>query len=151
MKPSRLCLAVVRQYEGFSEKPYLCPAGVPTIGYGATRYEDGRRVQMTDPPIDKARAEAMLQAMLEGFAAEVERCLGPTTVAQHEFDALVSFAYNVGAVALAGSTLMRKLRAGDRAGAAEEFLRWDKAGGQTLLGLTARRKKERALFLGQVA
>ena len=70
MKPSDNCLAIVRRFEGFRASPYLCPAGVPTIGYGSTRYEDGSKVSLTDPPITQERAD---QIMLSTLSTESAR------------------------------------------------------------------------------
>lgn len=148
MKTSAAGLALIQEFEGFSAKPYRCPAGVPTIGYGSTRYEDGRRVSMSDPPISESRASQILAATLSGYELAVLSTIG-IKLLQHEFDALVSFTYNLGSGNLSASSLARKLNAGDRAGAAGEFLRWNKAGGQVLAGLTRRREAERRMFLGQ--
>lgn len=147
MRTSEAGIRLIKKYEGYRGRPYLCPAGKPTIGYGATFYPDGRPVSMTDPAISEAEASRILVDMLGEFEAAVDR-LVTVPITQHEFDALVSFAYNVGTEALAGSTLLRKLNAGDKAGAADQFLRWDKSAGKTLAGLTRRRQEERALFLG---
>ena len=147
MRTSDAGVSLLKTFEGFRAKPYRCPAGIPTIGYGATFYPDGRPVSMTDPAISEAEASRILVDMLGEFEAAVDR-LVTVPITQHEFDALVSFAYNLGPTQLASSTLLRKLNAGDKAGAADQFLRWDKSGGKTLAGLTRRRQEERALFLG---
>ncbi|EBG9759466.1 lysozyme, partial [Salmonella enterica] len=96
--------------------------------------------------IDEATAERLLKTGLVGYENDVSR-LVKVKLTQGQFDALVSFAYNLGARTLSTSTLLRKLNAGDYAGAADEFLRWNKAGGKVLNGLTRRREAERALFL----
>ncbi|HAK9115445.1 TPA: lysozyme, partial [Salmonella enterica] len=96
--------------------------------------------------IDEATAERLLNTGLVGYENDVSR-LVKVKLTQGQFDALVSFAYNLGARTLSSSTLLRKLNAGDYAGAADEFLRWNKAGGKVLNGLTRRREAERALFL----
>lgn len=148
MKTSDKGLALIKSFEGFSARPYLCPAGVPTIGYGATYYPDGRRVTMQDKPVSEADATAMLRSMLASYEAGVSRyVLVPVT--QGQFDALVSFAYNVGLSALKSSTLLRLLNARDYAGAAAQFGRWNRAGGKVLPGLTRRREAERKLFVGR--
>ena len=148
MKTSDMGLSLIKSFEGFSAKPYLCPAGVPTIGYGATYYPDGRRVTMADRPVSEADATAMLRSMLASYEAGVSRyVLVPVT--QGQFDALVSFAYNLGLSALKGSTLLRLVNARDYAGAAAQFLRWNRAGGKVLPGLTRRREAERKLFVGR--
>ena len=146
MKTSDMGLSLIKSFEGFSAKPYLCPAGVPTIGYGATYYPDGRRVTMQDRPVTVAQATDMLRSMLASYEAGVSRyVLVPVT--QGQFDALVSFAYNLGLSALKNSTLLRLVNARDYAGAAAQFLRWNRAGGKVLPGLTRRREAERVMFL----
>lgn len=148
MTPSTRCLDLIREFEGFEPKPYLCPAGVPTIGYGSTRYEDGTRVRLTDPPITRERADAIMLATLnKEYAPAVERYV-QRYLEQHQFDALVDFAYNAGAQNLRTSTLLRKVNAGDMVGAAGEFARWIFANGKMLPGLVRRRKAEADLFLG---
>ena len=140
MTPSPRCVELVKHFEGFRAKPYLCPAGVPTIGYGHTE-----GVSLSDPPITQESAAALLEEDLAVFAAGVARLL-TAPVAQIQFDALVSFAYNVGLGNLQRSTLLKKVNAGDLAGAAREFAKWTKAQGRELPGLVKRRAAERALF-----
>lgn len=148
MKTSDMGLSLIKSFEGFSAKPYLCPAGVPTIGYGATYYPDGRRVTMQDRPVTVAQATDMLRSMLASYEAGVSRyVLVPVT--QGQFDALVSFAYNLGLSALKNSTLLRLVNARDYTGAAAQFVRWNRAGGKVLPGLTRRREAERKLFVGR--
>ena len=136
---------LIKKYEGISLKPYLCPANIPTIGYGSTIYPDGTKVSMKDAPITKDRAEEILKFVLATFERAVNR-LVTVPITQNQFDALVSFTYNVGGVHLADSTLLKMLNNGDYAGASEQFGRWAKAGGKTLPGLVARRESEKELF-----
>jgi len=148
MKTSDMGLSLIKSFEGFSARPYMCPAGVPTIGYGATYYPDGRRVTMQDRPVTVAQATDMLRSMLASYEAGVSRyVLVPVT--QGQFDALVSFAYNLGLSALKDSTLLRLLNLRDYAGAAAQFARWNRANGKVLPGLTRRREAERVMFLGR--
>lgn len=146
MKTSDKGLALIKQFEGFSARPYLCPAGVPTIGYGATYYPDGRRVTMQDKPVSEADASVMLRAMLASYEAGIARYV-QVPLTQGQYDALVSFAYNLGLSALKSSTLLRLLNLRDYAGAAAQFARWNRAGGKVLPGLTRRREAERVMFL----
>lgn len=147
MKASADCLRLLKDSEGFRAKPYLCPAGVPTIGYGSTRYEDGRHVTMADPAIDEARAsEIMLSTLAREYEPAVDIYV-KVPLTQGQYDALVDFAYNAGAERLRTSTLLKKLNAKDYAGAAGEFERWVHGGGKVLPGLVRRRKAERDLFL----
>jgi lysozyme len=145
MKASEKCLELIRRFEGFRSKPYRCPAGVWTIGYGSTRYADGTRVHQSDPPITEAQADEIMRATLGEYERAVDRYVS-VFVNQNEFDALVDFAYNAGAKNLLNSTLLKKLNAGDRKGAAKEFERWVYADGQILGGLVRRRMAERVLF-----
>lgn len=149
MSPQRAsdnCLALIRQFEGFRASPYLCPAGVPTIGYGSTRYANGTPVKLTDSPITQVYADDIMRATLREYESAVCRYV-QVPLTQNQFDALVDFAYNAGAKNLLTSTLLRLLNAGDYAGAAGQFGRWVNGGGKRLPGLVARREAERVLFL----
>lgn len=148
MKTSDKGLALIKSFEGFSARPYLCPAGVPTIGYGATYYPDGKKVTMRDKPVLEADATVMLRSMLVQYENGVERYV-QVPITQGQFDALVSFAYNLGLAALKGSTLLRLVNERNFVGAAAQFSRWNKASGKVLPGLTRRREAERKLFVGQ--
>ena len=147
MKTSNKGKAIIKQYEGFRAKPYLCPAGVPTIGYGATYYTDGRKVTLRDAPISEADADKLLDKMLVKYEDAVNRYV-QVPINQNQFDALVSFCYNLGQEALRTSTLLKKLNNKDYNGAADAFLNWVYAGGKKLQGLVNRRTDERKLFLG---
>jgi len=135
-------LRLLKAFEGLSLKAYQDSVGVWTIGYGTT---SGVRPGMV---ISEAQAEDLLKRDLNRFERAVND-LVTVPLTDNQFSALVTFAYNVGEGALADSTLLRLLNQGDYQGAADQLLRWDKAGGQALAGLTRRRRAERALFLGQ--
>ena len=150
MKTSRVGRSLIKVFESFSATPYLCPAGVPTIGWGFTRYPNGKRVTMQDAPMNEAEAEPVLDILLAEREQAVEDCID-VPLTQGQFDALVSFAWNLGANALQGSTLRAKLNAGDYEGAADQFKRWNKSGGKVLAGLTRRRAEEAAMFRGEGA
>ena len=139
-------IALIVRFEGFSASPYICPAGVPTIGFGSTRYESRKRVTMQDPPISRTRARGILTFHCRRVARIVDR-LVRVELREHERAALISFAYNVGTGALAASTLRAKLNRGDRIGAAGEFRRWRFSGGRPLKGLARRRRASRELFM----
>ncbi|EPC9992635.1 TPA: lysozyme [Enterobacter ludwigii] len=145
MQTSDKGIALIKQFEGCKLTAYQDSVGVWTIGYGWTQPVDGRpiRAGMT---IKQETAERLLKTGLVSYESDVSR-LVKVGLTQGQFDALVSFTYNLGARSLSTSTLLRKLNAGDYAGAANEFLRWNKAGGKVLNGLTRRREAERALFL----
>lgn len=140
MTISQAGIDLIKSFEGLQLKAYRCPAGVPTIGYGCTK---GVEMGMKITP---SQAEDMLRSELFEFERAVNR-LADAPLGQHEFDALVSFAYNVGAGALEKSTLLKRLNAGDRDRASNEFCRWVKAAGNVLPGLVIRRVKERDWFL----
>lgn len=140
-------ITLIKKFEGFRARPYLCPGGIATVGYGSTFYADGRPVKLSDPLISQAGAELLLRATLGQYETAV--CEGVTQpMTQGQFDALVDFAYNCGAGSFRSSTLRKKINAGDMVGAALEFARWNKAGGVVLPGLVRRREAERALFVG---
>lgn len=141
MKTSPAGIALIQSFESCRLMAYRDSVNVLTIGWGHTgKVWPG----MT---ITQEQADALLSADLARFEAGVAK-LAKVSLAQHEFDALVSFAFNCGLGNLESSTLLRKLNAGDKAAAGAEFPRWNKAGGKVLRGLTRRREAERAMFLG---
>jgi lysozyme len=144
MRTSQAGIDLIKRFEGLRLHAYICAAGVLTIGYGHTK--SVRRGQQ----ITEQQAEDLLREDLRHFEEAVER-LVTVHLEQHEFDALVSFTFNVGEGALAKSTLLRKLNAGDKQDAAHEFGKWVKAGKVTLSGLVRRRKAEQALFEGHAS
>ena len=148
--PSALDIAadLARTFEGLRLAPYLCPAGVPTIGFGATAYADGRRVTLDDPPITRAEAEALLRHELAAtYAPAVARLCpslhqaGPAAQA-----AIIDFTFNLGPGRLQTSTLRRRINAGDWHGARAELARWVRAAGRVMPGLVRRRAAEAALM-----
>ena len=149
LKTSPQGLAIIKKFEGFRSKPYLCPAGVPTIGYGSTRYADGRPVKMTDAPIAEAQAQELLQATLAKYEACVNGAV-KMPINQNQFDAFVSFTYNLGCGAFRKSTMLQLFNTGYAGAAAEQFARWNRGGGKVLAGLVSRRAAERALFVSKV-
>lgn len=142
--------ALARRFEGLYLKPYLCPAGVPTIGYGATYYEDGTRVQLTDRPITREQAEALLLWMVRRVYLPAVRRQCPGVDNPNRLAALIDFTLNLGESNLRASTLRRRVNVGDWDSARVEVLRWDKAGGRVLRGLTLRRKANAALLANSV-
>lgn len=145
-KVSKDAIELIKRFEGFCAQPYLCPANVPTIGYGATFYEYGAKVKLTDPAITEERASQLLQHVLVTFEKHVDSYTRDD-ITQSQFDALVCFAYNVGVGALKSSTLL-KLVNGNPANPLikNEFLKWNKAAGKALKGLTKRREAEAELY-----
>ena len=142
----RIVAALCIKFEGVYLRPYLCPAGVPTIGVGATFYEDGRKVSLNDPSITRERAIQLLHFHIRRhfLPKTVRLCPGADTPAR--VAALCDFAFNLGHGALAGSTLRRKVNAGEWEEARVQILRWTRAGGRVLRGLVLRRQAEEALL-----
>jgi GH24 family phage-related lysozyme (muramidase) len=151
MTPGPACIALIQQFEGCAKKqadgsfaayPDPGTGGDPwTIGWGTTGADVAQGAVWT-----QAQCDDRLTADLTSFAAKVSAVLGGAQTSQHQFDALVSFAYNVGVGNLSSSTLLKLHKAGDFAGAAQQFGRWNKAAGKVLAGLTKRRAAEAALY-----
>lgn len=138
---------LIKKYEGFRAKPYLCPARIPTIGYGATYYPNGRKVTMNDREITEPQAQAMLIDHLSDFVKHVNRYTTDINLTDNQFSALVSFAYNVGIGALQKSTLLKKVRSNPSDKSIHnEFLKWSNANGKQLAGLLKRRTEESYLY-----
>ena len=138
--------ALARRFEGLFLRPYLCPAGVPSIGYGATYYEDGRRVTLRDAAIKPARAEQLLQWHLRTVYMPAVRKLCPGVRDAKRLAALIDFAFNLGAGRLQASTLRRRVNADDWGAVPTELRKWVLASGKTLRGLVLRREAEIALI-----
>lgn len=144
-----LATDIVTRFEGFRSAPYQDSVGVWTIGYGRTYLPDGSRVTASTPPVTEPEAREVLSWALQHSVPYIHYLAIPAVLADHEAAALASFAYNLGVSALRGSKLLRKLRTGDRVGAAAEFAGWCHAGGRVSPGLVRRRAAERAMFLGE--
>lgn len=139
MKISQKGIEVIKKFEGCKLEAYKCPAGVWTIGYGTTKgVTDGMK-------ITKEKAEELLKLDIDKFEKTVLK-LVKVDLNQSQFDALVSFTYNLGEGNLSKSTLLKMLNNKDYYGASQEFIRWNKAGGKVLNGLIRRREAERNLF-----
>jgi lysozyme len=136
---------IVKDSEGCKLKAYLCPARIPTIAWGATRYEDGSKVKLGDT-ITLERAEKLFKTLINEFETDVKKLI-KVEVNENQLSALVSFAYNVGIGNLKNSTLLKKVNAGDFQGASKEFDKWVYSNGKKLAGLIRRRQAEKALFL----
>lgn len=147
MRVSQRGIDLIKEFEGFERDAYPDPGsgGEPyTIGYGTTRYPDGGKVRLGDS-ISKMEAEKCLAHDLVRFEQSVQS-LVEVPLTQNQFDALVSFTYNLGTTALANSTLLRELNKGRYESAAAQFERWVYAGGKKLKGLIRRRIAEKQLF-----
>jgi lysozyme len=139
-------IEMIKTFEGFKSAPYKCPAGIPTIGYGATFYPNGKKVTMTDKALSEAESVELLKHMLVSFEKYVDSYCRDD-INQNQFDALVSFAYNLGPTNLKSSTLLKKVNANPQDETIKlEFMKWVKAGGKTLKGLVARREAESKLY-----
>lgn len=141
MKISQKGIKLIQDFEGLALKAYKDPIGIWTWGYGST----GPHVT-PDKVGTKEEAEQLLKKDLERFEKGVSEIV-KVPLNQNQFDALCSFAFNLGIGNLKSSTLLKKLNASDYKGAADEILRWNRAGGKVLAGLTRRRIAERDLFL----
>lgn len=137
---------LIKSFEGFSASTYLCPANVATIGYGSTVYADGTHVTLKDKPISEEEARYLLCKQVNDYYGQAVNRYVQVEINQNQFDALCSFAYNLGVGSLKSSTLLRKLNLGEYASASNQFLRWNRAGGKVLKGLVRRRKAEKDLF-----
>jgi lysozyme len=158
MPVSKKALIMIRHHEGTRMKPYQCPAALHTIGVGHVLYPEQAKLKMEDrikyplKPEDNrtftmGEVDAILAKDLERFERGVRTYCPAAVNRQGWLDALVSFSFNVGLGTLQRSTLRAKFNRGDYEGAAEEFLKYTKAGGKVLKGLVNRRNDERALFL----
>ena len=146
MKISNKGLELIKEFEGFSANAYLCPAKIPTIGYGNTFWEDGRKVRIGEQ-ISKSKALELLEFVANKDFADKIFPFIEVSISQNQFDAMVSLAYNIGVGAFSNSTLLKRVNVKDFLGAGNEFLKWDKSNGKPLLGLTRRQQREKELFL----
>ena len=139
-------LTLIKRFEGLRLKPYLCPAGVPTISIGCTYYEDGTKVKMTDAPVSEARAIDIFLYVIKHYEQSVDSFCRDD-ISQNQFDALVSFCYNMGAGAFKSSTLLKKvnLNPNDQL-ISKEFTRYKYSNGKISQGLINRRQAELELY-----
>jgi lysozyme len=158
MTISEVGIQLIKSFEGCHNSPYRCPAGLWTIGYGHVLYPEQARLKTPerasyplkpehDRVWDAIEIDSLLEKDLLRFTNGVRRYCPAAADNMCHLDAMVSFAFNVGLGNLQSSTLRMKYSRGDYQGAAEEFLKWNKAGGKVLNGLVRRREAERALFL----
>ncbi len=158
MSISEAGIQLIKSFEGCHNSPYKCPAKLWTIGYGHVLYPDQARLKTDERASyalkpehnrlwDADEIDSLLEKDLLRHSVGVRRLCPAAADNQCHLDALVSFSYNCGLGSLQSSTLRMKYNRGDYSGAAEEFLKWNKAGGKVLRGLERRREAERALFL----
>jgi lysozyme len=142
-------IAIIRKYEGLRLQAYICPSGLATIGFGATFYENGTRVQLGDK-ISRDRADQLLFFQVKLFAEEVRRTV-KSNINENQLGALVSFCFNVGGAAFGKSTLARKVNANPSDSTIRnEFMRWTRGGGKVLPGLVKRREEEANLYYAAI-
>lgn len=141
-----LAAALCRRFEGLRLRPYLCPAGVPTVGYGATHYLDGRRVRLSDMPVTPTQADRLLLLALRRtyLPAVLRQC--PHVAEPRRLAALVDWTFNLGEGNLRASTLRRKVNAEAWDEVPAQLMRWTRGGGRVLPGLVARRRAEAAMI-----
>ena len=142
-----IAVELCKLYEGFSSKPYLCPAGVATIGYGNTYYGHKQPVTMKDVSITKEEAEKLLLEEINKVALGVLRLCPILISHNNKLNAIVDFSYNLGLGRLQTSTLRRKINQESWEEAAKELLKWNRGGGRILPGLVKRRQSEAALMV----
>jgi lysozyme len=142
-------IAIIRKYEGLRLQAYICPSGLATIGFGATFYENGTRVQLGDK-ISRDRADQLLFFQVNLFADEVRRTV-KSNINDNQLGALVSFCFNVGGAAFAKSTLAKKVNSNPSDSTIRnEFMRWTRGGGKVLPGLVKRREEEANLYYAAI-
>lgn len=137
---------LITKFEGFSAKPYLCSAKVPTIGYGNCYYTNGKKVTLLDKPITETEAFEMFKTIADRFADKVSK-LVTYPINQNQFNSLVSICYNIGVSAFQLSTLLKMVNENaNNPKIKDQFLRWNKAGGKVVRGLTLRRNEEAFIY-----
>ncbi len=142
---SDACVSLVKKYEGFEAKAYLCPANVWTIGYGTTVYSDGTRVKKGDV-ITRSKAESLLRKQIQEHANTISKYV-TVKLTQNQYDALASFQYNLGKDILKNSTLLKYINNAKWTSATNTMKLYNKGGGKVLKGLVTRRAEEVKLFL----
>ena len=147
MKISNKGLELIKTFEGLSLKPYLDAVNIPTIGFGNTFYENMKKVTLQDEAITQERADSLFNFLVTTNFVNVVNRLVIVDINQNQFDALVSFVYNLGSGNFEKSTLLKKVNQSDFIGASLEFEKWNRSSGKVLNGLTKRRLSEKELFL----
>ena len=148
MKDDMFAMAetLIKAYEGCELKPYADTGGVPTIGWGNTRYEDGTAVTLDDEPLVQAQADALFDYWLKNFGYKVKSYA--SWGEDNELAAFISLAYNIGLEAFTSSSALRAFRVPNKKAAGDGIEMWNKAAGRILKGLQRRRRAERLVFDG---
>lgn len=144
----QVAVTLAKRFEGCRLRPYLCPAGVASIGYGATRYPGGLRVELTDPPITPSIANEMLLHSVQNTYLPAVLKLCPGIDSPERLAAIIDFTFNLGSGHLKASTLRRRINAGRWGDVPKELRKWTKVGGRVLAGLVRRRDAESRLITG---
>jgi lysozyme len=138
----RIAASICKSFEGFKSAPYLCPAGVPTIGYGSTFYPSKIKVTLQDQSISAEQADRILMQVLSMYAQDILKISPTLNESESNLGAVLSFAYNLGVSRYRASTLRSRIDNGDCAGARVEIVKWTRCGGRVLQGLVRRRQAE---------
>jgi len=144
----RTAIELCQRFEGYRSNPYLCPAGVWTIGYGTTRYPDGTRVKGSDPAITEEYAAKLLTDDLLTIKMQLMQLHKPLIAETDRLEALTDWVYNLGIARLFASTMWRKVKVGNWQEAATQCQKWVYGGGRVLPGLVLRRRAEAVLLRG---
>jgi len=143
---TELVTPIIHTFEGFSSKPYLCPRGIPTVGFGATYYANRKKVTLFDPPISRADADQLLSTMISRDFMPGVLAVCPGIDNDYRLAAITDFAFNLGLGRLKTSTLRRLVNAGDWDLVRAELMKWVNAGGKVYKGLVKRRTLESMLI-----
>jgi lysozyme len=138
---------LIKRFEGWRSKPYLCSANVPTIGWGSTMYENGDKVTLNDPEITKERGQELFELDVERFLLQVYKACPVLTKHDNKAAAILSWTYNLGAARLRSSTMRTRINQERWVEAVQELKRWNLAAGKVTRGLILRREAEASLFL----
>ena len=138
---------LIKRFEGWRSKPYLCSANVPTIGWGSTMYENGDKVTLDDPEITKERGQELFELDAERFLLQVYKACPVLTKHDNKAAAILSWTYNLGAARLRASTMRTRINQEQWVEAVQELKRWNLAAGKVTKGLVLRREAEATLFL----
>ena len=138
---------IIKHFEGFRSKPYKCSAGVDTIGYGQTYYADGKRVTLKDKSIQEDEAEKLLMIEIKRIYSLLIQKFITVELPSNKMAAVIQFCYNLGMGRFQGSTLRKKINQNDFKAVPKEFIKWNKANGKALRGLTLRRNAEIQLWI----
>lgn len=148
VKASNVCIQLIKHHEGVRSKPYRCPAGLWTVGVGHL-IGDGKSLPSEwNRTFTAAEIDAILKRDLSRFESGILRMLPKVRLKQHEFDAILSFCFNLGLGCFQRSTIRQAIIRDDKEAAMESLVKYCKAGGKVLKGLQNRRLDERKLFLG---